>query len=534
MTTEAQQTTERRYRHHRLLYRLEAELEPIMFLLAAVWMWLFVVELWKGLLPWQQNAMLGVWIAFIVEFLLKLYLAPARASYLKHNWITVLALAVPALRAFRMLSALRLLQTTRIASTTRIVRALTSTRRFYRDVQEAQGPEPEPEMNVGVVVVASPAADIDQLQQFAQDMAAAARPEIAEASGLPWTFHLAGTTRLESDDARTPSDFLDTASLAMAEGPYDLVVVVTDVTLASRLHKVQPGLVSSTARIAVISTRKLVSTSRGEPVRTLNTNDVRVNAAALLLQLIGRIAGLKGMHGSEVMQRFSFRESRLSVPAFSASERKTLRRTSDRLPERELHGDARLASLLFHLIMMFRHPGQVFRPLLRNKALLLPLSLPGLATAAIAPSFLLIFTAEIWDVGLGMSNTVAIVYAVLSVIAASLYLARAQRLFLPRKERDVLTEHLAVANVVIFLSILLTCIGLFFMVGLLMLVIEIHIFPADLMQTWPTLDQPEISLADKLRLSAFIATIGVTTGALAGGFESRTLIQNLALFEDES
>lgn len=52
------------------------------------------------------------------------------------------------------------------------------------------------------------------------------------------------------------------------------------------------------------------------------------------------------------------------------------------------------------------------------------------------------------------------------------------------------------------------------------------------MQPWPTLDQPAIELSDKLRLAAFISTVGVTTGALAGGLESRAVIRHLALFED--
>lgn len=193
-----------------------------------------------------------------------------------------------------------------------------------------------------------------------------------------------------------------------------------------------------------------------------------------------------------------------------------------------------MESLIFHIMMTLRHPKDVFHPLMRNWAPLLPLSLPSLATAAVAPSFLLVFTAEIWDVGLNMSNQTATIYAVVSILAASFYLVRVQSLFLPREEKRVLTEHLAVANTVIFLSILLACVGLFILVGGLMFLIEVYIFPEGLMKTWPTLlDQPVIDWGSQLRLAAFISTIGVTTGALAGGLESRTVIQHLALFQDE-
>lgn len=533
MATTSPDTARKKRERHRLLYRLEAELEPIMFMLAIAWLWLFIVELFFEIRPWQERAMVVIWVAFIVEFLLKLYLAPRRLRYILHNWLTVLALAVPAFRAFRILRALRVLRVARVTSVTRMVRALTSSRRLYRDIQEAQGAKSEPEMNVGMLVMASPNGNTAMLEKFAMFIARPVSQAMESASGLRWNFHSAAPRQLDSENAKLPSDFLDEASMGMAQGPYDMVVVVTDVILVSRNRKVQEGLASSTARIAVISTRNLAATPRGETLRELDSPPVQLNGSALLLHLVGHLAGLDHRRGSEVMQSFVFRASRRGLPQFTRTEHKALERISASLPERELHGRATLAELLFHLLMAIRHPVQLVKPLLRSKAILLPLSLPGLATAAVAPSFLLVFTAEIWDVGLGMSNTVASVYALLSVIGASLFLANVQSLFLPRKNRNVLTEHLAVANASIFLSILLMCVGLFLIVAALMLVIEIFIFPAGLVQTWPTLDQPAVTLADKLRLSAFIATVGVSTGALAGGFESRTMMQNLALFEDE-
>ena len=53
------------------------------------------------------------------------------------------------------------------------------------------------------------------------------------------------------------------------------------------------------------------------------------------------------------------------------------------------------------------------------------------------------------------------------------------------------------------------------------------------MTTWPTLEDPLVDTWDKVRLAAFISTVGVLTGALAGGLESRTVIRHLALFLDE-
>ena len=228
----------------------------------------------------------------------------------------------------------------------------------------------------------------------------------------------------------------------------------------------------------------------------------------------------------------SFNQELQKIPSFTSKEKVKLKKNSKKAPDRELQDANDLETFIFHILMTFRHLKDFMKPLLKNRALLLPLSLPGLATAAVAPAIILIFTAEIWDVGLGMTNGTAAFFAIISIMLASFYLVRVQSLFLPRKEKRILTEHLAVANSVIYFSIFLACIGLFLLVGILMMIIEIYVFPPDLMQTWPTLNKPEILLEDKIRLAVFISTVGVTTGALAGGLESRTLIQHLALFRN--
>src|SRR5690606_3817626 len=229
------------------------------------------------------------------------------------------------------------------------------------------------------------------------------------------------------------------------------------------------------------------------------------------IHLMGHLLGLKHASPpqSHVMAPVSFSEKLDRVPSFNEIERKNLKKRAGLFPERELWGGNVLEGLIFHLLIALRHPWEILKTVIQNSSLLLSLSLPGLATAAVAPSFLLVFTAEMWDVGLNMSNGRMIGYAIISIVGASLYLVKVQSLFLPRKEKRVVTEHLAVANSIIFLSILNACIGLFVLVGGLMFFIEAYIFPEGLMKTWPTLiNQPEITLADKLRLAAFIGAIG--------------------------
>lgn len=231
------------------------------------------------------------------------------------------------------------------------------------------------------------------------------------------------------------------------------------------------------------------------------------------------------------MAPFKVETGRTAVPEFEESA--GIPRLTAAFIAREYAVDGPIADLWLHVRSALRHPRLVLQALRRNRAPLLPLKMPGLETAAVAPVFILVFSAEFWDAGLGMTHQTAWSFAGVSILAATLYLCFVQRLFLPRKESQIVPEHLAVANVVIFLSMLLAVIGLFVMVALLALAIELWMFPSDLISTWLTLGNQQVGFADLLGISVFISTVGVTTGALAGGLQRRQIMRDMALYQTE-
>lgn len=387
----------------------------------------------------------------------------------------------------------------------------------------------ETTIDAGLLVSHSPTADVEQIRRFARRITDTIDGELKQATGATWTFHFTEMTRLHDDDARRPSDFLDEASLQMVEGPFDFVVVVTDAGLVSSRSSIVAGLASPASRVAVLSTRKLLLSPRGHPTRTLGDETVQSNAATLLLHLIGHLMGLHHRTDADgVMAPFAFDED--NPPArFSTRARTKLQRAARHFPEPVQEGGM-VRRFVFHISSAVQHPLRIAKVLWQNRAPFLALSLPRLATAAVTPTLLLVFTAETWDVGVNMTNGAACIFGVLSVLAATCYLTTVQNLYFPRKEKRRITRHMALLNVVIFLTILLAVVGLFVMVGLLMLFIESYIFPSDLITAWPTLDDPVVTFEDQLRLAAFISIVGVLTGALAGGLESRAVIRHLTLF----
>lgn len=112
-----------------LLEQIENWLETPMIILGFVWLGLLVYEFIWNLTPALELAGTIIWVIFILDFALKFTLAPVKLHYLKSNWLTILALLVPALRVFRVFRAIRVLRAARAVRGIRLFRVLTSLNR---------------------------------------------------------------------------------------------------------------------------------------------------------------------------------------------------------------------------------------------------------------------------------------------------------------------------------------------------------------------------------------------------------------------
>ena len=107
-----------------------------MAVLGLAWLALLVVELVRGLTPALEAAGLAIWAVFVLHFAAELALARGRIAYLRRNWLTVIALAVPALRVFRLARAAVVF---RGARGLRVLRTVTSINRAMRGLGAALG-----------------------------------------------------------------------------------------------------------------------------------------------------------------------------------------------------------------------------------------------------------------------------------------------------------------------------------------------------------------------------------------------------------
>jgi len=95
---------------NKLLISIEKVLEGPMVFLGFVWLVLLIVELIWGLPKTLEYLSLTIWVIFIIDFLIKFFLAPHKLAFIKKNWLTAISLVIPALRIFRIFRVIRLLR----------------------------------------------------------------------------------------------------------------------------------------------------------------------------------------------------------------------------------------------------------------------------------------------------------------------------------------------------------------------------------------------------------------------------------------
>jgi voltage-gated potassium channel len=112
-----------------LLHWLDRMLAGPLVVLSFAWLALLVLEFVVGTDTRLDVLFYAIWAVFIVEVVVQLVIAPDRRAYLRANWLKVIALLVPALRALRALSALRFLRAAGAVRSASLLRLVTSLNR---------------------------------------------------------------------------------------------------------------------------------------------------------------------------------------------------------------------------------------------------------------------------------------------------------------------------------------------------------------------------------------------------------------------
>ena len=124
---------------NQLLHYVQNLFEGPMVILGFIWLILLIIDLTKGLSPFLQTLSTLIWVLFILDFGLKLVLAPVKSAFLKANLLTVISLLVPAFRIFRVARAFRLIRGLRAVRGLRLVRVVGSLNRGLNSLGASMG-----------------------------------------------------------------------------------------------------------------------------------------------------------------------------------------------------------------------------------------------------------------------------------------------------------------------------------------------------------------------------------------------------------
>lgn len=90
-----------------LLRNLEKSLSGPLSVLGLIWFFMVVATFVWGNQSWMQRVTYAIWIIFVVDFLVRLLIAPKKVRFLRKNVLVAVSLALPALavlRVFRFLA----------------------------------------------------------------------------------------------------------------------------------------------------------------------------------------------------------------------------------------------------------------------------------------------------------------------------------------------------------------------------------------------------------------------------------------------
>lgn len=97
-----------------VLEQLEDWIEIPMLVLSFIWLALVIAELVWGEIVLLETFGTAIWIIFIAEFALRLWLAPRKLQFVSKNIISLIALIVPAFRVLRLFRVVRLVRGLRL------------------------------------------------------------------------------------------------------------------------------------------------------------------------------------------------------------------------------------------------------------------------------------------------------------------------------------------------------------------------------------------------------------------------------------
>lgn len=336
-----------------------------------------------------------------------------------------------------------------------------------------------------------------------------------------------------------PMALLDVADAERELQRWDFAIVVTAADLISHYRPYALAVLSRALEAGVISTWRL---DPHEPEHEADS-DWRIDRMAqrleaLFLHIIGRRLGLE-FSSDEANYLFDPQSvealdamRRWSAGGLDEARRRLAEIADVRVEEEASFRHATRAR--FYLRSLWVNRREIVSAVWEARPWQFPFRLSRLTTAATSTMLVLLMTAEAWDLGMTQSVWSATGASLALLLLTTLYVLFRQQLVLRRDRRGVLSEQLVVKNVSSFAVVLGGMLTTYLLLFAVTLAIGFTFYSPALIEQWAASVAGEIGGRHRLLLAAFIASVGIFTGALGASFESQSYFRYVTYVDEET
>lgn len=325
-----------------------------------------------------------------------------------------------------------------------------------------------------------------------------------------------------------PLDFLRIGLTEKLERKVNFLLVVTEVDLSASTLSYTLALPSQLTNIGIVSAKRLDPAFWGDPADEERTQQ---RLARLLLHTVGHLLNLP--HSDDphnVMHAFAGVEDLDGMDRLTAAQRDAMR---DALPREAHERTSEGSRWRFALAMLAADWRSIGHAVVRANPLRLAARLPTLITAALSVIIVLFFSPEMWDVASTVELYQLLLFSAASITVATVVLYRAFAFGSVLRRGKRLAESTVVTGAATLLCLVFTLLFLYAAFAGMAYLGIVTIFPHKLMTTWPTVD-PAVRTIDHIKLSLFVAALGILAGSLGGSADSRDLVRRVLFIDEET
>jgi len=340
-----------------------------------------------------------------------------------------------------------------------------------------------------------------------------------------------GDTSVPSLSTLPVIDLLDRGVRERDDSRRDFVVVLTSAKLASPFGALRFGIISRSLDCAVVSLGHLDPGPEKSLDERMATISSRIRA--LLLRILALFSGLTASEpeGSPLASLRTARDLDIKG-SFTADQKLLLRKEISRVADARLEETPARKStrLSFFVRSAWINRYDIALSVLRAQPWLFPMRLGRLTTAALSAIFIFLITAEAWELAASQTVFSTALISVSVILLTTAYVVVQHSLLRNRGQRN--TEQRVTSEVSALGIVLIGMMTTYALLFVFIFTVVTFVFDMTLLSRWVQEVTPTFAYGQLLIVSAFVAAIGLSVGALGASLEEVGYFRYVTLVDE--